>query len=78
MFEVGQKARVKENVTVASQGIGGHIVTIRATEPVMRDRNVLDGAVAYRVMFDDPADKGQLFWLADTWLNDYELEAIDG
>lgn len=70
MFTKGQKVRVKANVAVASEGIGGHVATVQS------DEREHDG-LYYRVLFDDPADEGWIHWLDDTWLNDYEIEAAD-
>lgn len=74
MFEKGQKVRVKEDVTVASEGISGHIATVTGSEPVV-DEDVPEGSMTYRVLFDDPSDQGWIHWQSDTWLNDYEIEA---
>lgn len=77
MFEKGQKVRVKTDVAVASEGIGGHVGTIKDSEPVVSEE-ASEGSMTYLVLFDHPDDEGWDHWLSDLWLNDYELEALDG
>lgn len=75
MFTKGTKVRVKVDVTVASEGVGGHVGTVKDSEPELSEE-APEGAMTYLVLFDDPKDEGWIHWLSDLWLNDYEIEAI--
>lgn len=73
MFEKGQKVRVREDTGPGA----GHIATVQESEPIV-DETKPEGAVAYRILFDDPADTTWFGWLSDTWREDWELEDPDG
>lgn len=75
MLVLGQRVRVRKDVTVASEGVGGHVGMITGAEPVV-DEEAPENSWAYRVLFNDPKDQGWIHWQSDTWLNDYEIEAL--
>lgn len=73
MFEIGQKVRVKADVDTLA---AGHVGTITGEDHFV-DEPMPEGSMSYRVLFDDPNDKGWIGWVSDTWLNGYELEAVE-